>query len=86
MTIDEIATALQEWRDDDEDRHYMLIAIDADEDATVAMQGGNYPLGYALATAMRTKPFADNTVQYAMILKERDELFDDNDHDKAGTK
>lgn len=82
MTIDEIATALQEWRGDNEDRHYMLIAIDVDDEVTMAMQGNGFPIGYALASAMKTKPSIKNIVQCAMTLKEMDVLFDDNDHDE----
>ena len=80
MTIDEIATALQEWRGDDEYRHYMLIAIDADDEVTVAGQGGDFPLGYALATAMRANPSPKNIVQWAMALKEMD-IFNDKEND-----
>lgn len=82
MTINEITTALQEWRGDDEYRHYTLIAIDADDEVTVAVQGKDFPLGYALASAMRTKPSTKNMVQWAMALKEMDIFFDDQDNDK----
>lgn len=82
MTIDEISTALQEWRGDNEDRHYMLIAIDVDDEVTMAMQGNGFPIGYALASAMRMKPSIKNIVQCAITLKEMDVFFDDNDHDE----
>lgn len=82
MIIDEIATALQEWRGDDKDRHYMLIAIDSDDEVAVAVQGNGFPIGYALATAMRTTPSTKSIVQCAMTLKEMDVFFDDNDHDE----
>ena len=82
MTIDEITTALQEWRGDDDARHYTLIAVDDDEEVTVAVLGRDFYLGYALASAMRTKPSTKNMVQWAMALKEMDIFFDDNDHDK----
>lgn len=81
MTIDEITTALQEWRGDDDTRHYTLIAVDNDEELTVAVLGGNFVLGYALASAMRTKPSTKSIVQWAMALKEMD-IFNDNDNDK----
>lgn len=81
MTIDEIATALQEWRGDNEDRHYMLIAIDVDDEVTMAMLGNGFPIGYALASAMRTKPSTKSIVQWAMALKEMD-IFNDRDHDE----
>lgn len=80
MTIDEITTALQEWKGDDKDRHYTLIAID-DDDITVAVLGRDFFLGYALASAMRTKPSTKNIVQWAMALKEMDIFFDDKDKD-----
>lgn len=84
MTIDEITTALQEWRGDDEGRHYTLIALD-DENITVAVLGGDFPLGCALASAMRTKPSTKSIVQWAMVLKEMDIFFDDKDHDEEQT-
>lgn len=86
MTIDEITTALQEWRGDDDARHYTLIAVDDDEEVTVAVLGRDFFLGYALASAMRTKPSTKNMVQWAMALNEMDIFFDDNDHDKAEIK
>lgn len=82
MTIDEITTALQEWRGDNEDKHYLLIAVDDDEEVTVAVLGRVFFLGYALASAMRTKPSTKNMVQWAMALNEMDIFFDNND--KAG--
>ena len=81
MTIDEITTALQEWKGDDKDRHYALIAVDGDNLA-VAVLGRDFFLGYALASAMRTKPSTKNIVQWAMALKEMDIFFDDQDNDK----
>lgn len=80
MTIDEITTALQEWRDDDNARHYTLIAVDDDEEITVAVLGSDFFLGYALASAMRTKPSTKSIVQWAMALKEMD-IFNDNDEE-----
>ena len=84
MTIDEITTALQEWRGDDEDRSYTLIAVD-DDQLTVAVLGNDFLLGYALASAMRTKPSTKSIVQWARLLKDMD-LFNDQDDDKARTK
>jgi len=78
MTIDEITTALQEWRGDDDTRHYTLIAVDDDEEVTVAGLGSDFFLGYALASAMRSKPSTKSIVQWAMALKEMD-IFNDND-------
>lgn len=80
MTIDEITTALQEWRGDDDARHYTLIAVDDDEEITVAVLGNNFFLGYALASAMRTKPSTKSIVQWAMALKEMD-IFNDKEND-----
>ncbi|WP_417145742.1 hypothetical protein [Porphyromonas sp.] len=85
MTIDEITTHLQEWRGDDERRHYTLIAINDDEELTVAVLGNNFFLGYALASAMRTKPSTKSIVQWAMTLKEMD-IFNEQDNDKAETE
>ena len=84
MTIDEITTALQEWRGDNDDRSYTLIGVD-DGHITVAVLSNDFFLGYALASAMRTKPSTKSIVQWAMALKEMD-LFNDQDNDKAGTK
>lgn len=81
MTIDEITTALQEWRGDDNARHYTLIAVDDDEEITVAVLGSDFFLGYALASAMRKKPSTKSIVQWAMALKEMD-IFNDRDHDE----
>lgn len=80
MTIDEITTALQEWRGDDNARHYTLIAVDDDEEITVAVLGSDFFLGYALASAMREKPSTKSIVQWAMALKEMD-IFNDNDEE-----
>ena len=80
MTIDEITTALQEWRGDDNARHYTLIAVDDDEEITVAVLGSDFFLGYALASAMRTKPSTKSIVQWAIALKEMD-IFNDNDEE-----
>ena len=85
MTIDEITTALQEWRGDDDARHYTLIAVDGNEEITVAVLGSDFFLGYALASAMRTKPSTKSIVQWAMLLKDMD-LFNDQGNDKAETK
>lgn len=81
MTIDEITTALQEWRGDDKARHYTLIAVDDDEEITVAVLGSDFFLGYALASAMRTKPSTKSIVQWAMALKDMD-IFNDKGHDE----
>lgn len=85
MTIDEITTALQEWRGDDDARHYTLIAVEDNEEITVAVLGSDFFLGYALASAMRTKPSTKSIVQWARLLKDMD-LFNDQDDDKARTK
>lgn len=82
MTIDEITTALQEWRGDDKARHYTLIAVDDDEEITVAVLGSDFFLGYALASAMRTKPSTKSIVQWAMALKEMD-IFNDRDNEEG---
>lgn len=82
MTIDEITTALQEWRGDDDTRHYTLIAIDDDKEITVAVLGSDFFLGGALASAMRSKPSTKSIVQWAMALKETD-IFNDKDNDKG---
>ncbi len=81
MTIDEITTAIQEWRGDDNARHYTLIAVDDDEEITVAVLGSDFFLGYALASAMRTKPSTKSIVQWAMALKEMD-IFNNKDDDE----
>lgn len=80
MTIDEITIALQEWRGDNDDRSYTLIGVD-DGHITVAVLGNDFLLGYALASAMRTKPSTKSIVQWAMVLKEMD-IFNDRDHDE----
>ena len=79
MTIDEITTALQVWKGDDKDRHYALIAVDGDNLA-VDVLGRDFTLGYALASAMRTKPSTKSIVQWAMALKEMD-TFNDKGND-----
>lgn len=84
MTIDEITTALQEWRGDNEGKHYFLVALD-DEQLTAAVLGNDFLLGVALASTMRAKKHTESIVQWAMLLKEMD-LFNDKDNDKAGTK
>lgn len=81
MTIDEITTALREWKGDDDTRHYTLIAVDDNEEITVALQGSTFVLGYALASAMRTKQSTKGFVQWAMSLKDMD-IFNDKDNDK----
>ncbi|WP_281674274.1 hypothetical protein [Porphyromonas asaccharolytica] len=81
MTIDEITTALQEWRGDDEGRHYTLIAIDDDKEITVAVLGSDFFLGCALASAMRNKKQTERIIQWAMTLKEMD-IFNKLDNDK----
>lgn len=85
MTIDEITTSLREWRGDNDARHYTLIAVDDDEEITVAVLGNDFLLGYALASAMRTKPSTKSIVQWAMTLKEMD-IFNNQGNDKAETK
>lgn len=81
MTIDEITTALQEWRGDNDARHYTLIAVDDDEEVTVAVLGSDFFLGCALASAMRSKPSTKSIVQWAMVLKEMD-IVNDKDNDE----
>lgn len=81
MTIDEITTALKEWRGDDDDRHYTLIAVDDDEKITVAGLGSDFFLGYALASAMRTEKQTERIIQWAMTLKDMD-IFNNQDNDK----
>lgn len=66
MTIDEITTALQEWRGDNEDRSYLLIAVD-DEYLTEAVQGSALLLGGGLASAMEERKATEIVVQNAMI-------------------
>lgn len=82
MTIDEITTVLQEWRGDDEEKHYLLIAIEGDESITTAVLGNDFFLGCALASTMRAKKETARVVQWAMTLKEMD-IFSDQDNDKG---
>ncbi len=79
MTIDEIVTALQEWRDN-EDKSYFLVAVDGAE-MTAAVLGNDFLLGASLASVMNEKKQTERVVQWAMILKEMD-LFNDQDNDK----
>ena len=79
MTIDEITTALQEWRGDDEEKHYLLLAVD-DEDMTASVQGKGFHLGGALALAMDKREETRRLVRWAMALKEMD-IFSDQDND-----
>ena len=72
MTLDEITTALKEWRGDDKARHYTLIALDDDEGVSVEGLGSTFFLGGALALAMRTDPSIKGIVQWAMALKDTD--------------
>lgn len=83
MTIDEIVTALQEWRDN-EDKSYFLVAVDGAE-MTAAVLGNDFHLGYALASVMNEKKQTERVVQWAMTLKEMD-LFNDQDNDTRRTK
>lgn len=80
MTIDEIATALKEWRGDNEDRSYLLIAVD-DEYFTKAVQGSVLLLGGGLASAMNDDEQTERIVQNAMIFKKMD-VFNDEDNDE----
>lgn len=82
MTIDEITTALKEWRGDNDVRSYTLIALD-DEHMTVAVLGNDSLLGYALASVMRTDKRTARIVQWAMALKDVDFL-SNQDNDEAG--
>ena len=84
MTIDEITTALQEWRGDDEEKHYLLIAIEGDESITTAVLGTDFILGCALASTMRAKKQTENIVRWAMALKDT-VFFNDQDNDQAET-
>ena len=80
MTIDEITTALQECKGDNEDKLYLLIAVD-DEEITAAVLGNDFILGAALASAINAKRETERVVQWAMILKKMDIFFDDKDKD-----
>ena len=51
----------------------------------MAVLGSDFFLGYALASAMKTKPSTKSIVQWAMLLKDMD-LFNDQGNDKAETK
>lgn len=84
MTIDEITTALKEWRGDNGDKHYLLIAVD-DEELTVAVPGNDFLLGAALASAINAKKETERVVQWAMTLKAMD-LFNDQGDDTASTE
>lgn len=84
MTIDEIVTALKEWRGDNGDKHYLLIAVD-DEEITAAVLGNDFFLGAALASAINAKKETERVVQWAMTLKGMG-LFNDQDHDTARTE
>lgn len=75
MTIDEITTALKEWGDDNEDKHYLLIAVE-DGGSTVAVKGTEPVLGYALADTMRSKKEVGRTVKWAMHMKDLN-IFED---------
>lgn len=81
MTIDEITTALKEWKGDNKDKSYTLIALDDDRIAVAAL-GNDFLLGYALASAMRKEKQTERIVQWAMILKEEVDLFSNQDNDK----
>lgn len=75
MTIDEITTALKEWRGDNKDKSYILFAVD-EEDFTAAVLGNCVLLGAALASAMNDDEQIEKAVQWAMTLKEMD-VFND---------
>lgn len=81
MTIDEITTALREWKGDNNDRHLLLLAVD-DESITAVSRGKCLQLGYALALAMYEREETERIVQFAMELKEMDFLSNqDNDEE-----
>ena len=71
MTIDEITAALEEWRGDDEDRSYTLIALN-DRKIKVATKGNDFLLGYSLAGAMKSDKGVKRVVQMATMLEEID--------------
>lgn len=80
MTIDEITTALDEWKGDNKDKHFLLIALD-DKCITARTQGNCPLLGGALASVMRAKEGTARVVQVATYLIERD-FFSDQDNGK----
>lgn len=80
MTIDEITTALKEWRGDNKDKSYFLIAVD-EEDFTAAVLCNCVLLGAALASAMNDDEQIEKAVQWAMTLKGMD-VFNDEDNDE----
>lgn len=68
MTIDEITTSLQEWRGDDKDRHYFLIAVE-DDKTNEFIHGGAFPLGCGLADAMRGLEGVETMISVAKFMK-----------------
>lgn len=83
MIIDEIVTTLREWRGDNEDKSYLLIAVD-EEDFTAAVLGNCFLLGAALAAAMNEDEKTERIGEMAMTFKEMG-LFNDQDNDRAET-
>lgn len=80
MTLDEIITALQEWRGDDKERSYVLISTD-NRKVKVAVKGNDFLLSCALAGAMVSEKSAESIVQGAMALKNLGLFFNENDND-----
>lgn len=80
MTIDEITTALEEWKGGNKDKHFLLIALD-DKCITARTQGNCPRLGGALASVMRAKEGTARIVQVATYLMEMN-FFNDQDNDK----
>ena len=84
MTIDEISTALQEWRGDDEDKSYLLVAVD-DESMTATVRNRGLLLGGALALAMEEQEETERAVELAVYLNEMG-IYKDQGNDKARTE
>lgn len=80
MTIAEIIKKLEEWKDDNESRSFLLVAEDEDG-IKESVKGSCINLGAALASVMNDDEQIEKAVQWTMNLKEMD-VFNDEDNDE----
>lgn len=80
MTLDKVATALKKWSEEDDDRHFIFLAVGGEGESGYAVKD---PLGLvssALATTMRHDEQMAETIRFAMGLSDI-KIFVDDDND-----
>lgn len=80
MTIDEITTAIKEWNHNNENPHYVFLAVDG-RNSVYGANGSDDIIAYTLAHVLRKDKVLADAISFAMRLANI-KIFEDQDDDE----